>query len=244
MNAILPKISPLKTVVLTKILSLFIFVSICLLSIKATYDLTLEFDVFPLWFVPSFGCNFELIALSLYLILQMWKITDHSQLLSGKQSIFLWLFMLLSFICTTSVHGFYPFRSNVLLGLPFVDQVMKTNYIIAFFGITASAVLAVIYIFSNLKTPAVIGLLLMSLVMLIPNDNCYNPFNYWWIHTIGASPLMYTPNLYAILFVTCGLHGIRPKGAIFDILHLLCQPYAWYWSPAWSNLVAVTDIKK
>ena len=76
-----------------------------------------------------------------------------------------------------------------------------------------SLALAGIYIFSRMKTTAVVGLLVMAVLTLIPNDNCYNPFNYWWIEKIGASPLMYAPNLYATLFVTSALHGIRPKSA-------------------------------
>jgi len=212
----MPKANLFNTVNIIKMLFVIIFASTCSLSIKATYDLTREFDVFPAWFVPSFGLVILiLIALCLYFVFQVWKIEDHSHLLSGKQSVSLWVFMLLSFICTTSVHGFYPFRSDVLSTLRGVDQVMKINFVIAVFGLITSTALAGIYIFSRLKTPAVIGLMIMALLTLIPNDNCFNPFNYWWIETIGASPLMYTPNLYATLFVVCGLYGIRPKSAAF-----------------------------
>jgi hypothetical protein len=46
--------------------------------------------------------------------------------------------------------------------------------------------------------------------MLVPNDNCGNPFNLPWMKWIGASPLMFMPNSVVLLIGYCGLHGIRP----------------------------------
>jgi hypothetical protein len=213
MNSTVTKVDLFSTANIIKMLLLTVFVSACALSIKAAYDLAKDSDVFPVWFVPSFISGIIiLIALSLYFVFQAWKIEDHSHLLTSKQSVYLWAFMLLSFICTTSVHGFYPFRPDILSMLPILDSVLKINYVIAVTGFIASIALASIYIFSQMKLPAMVGLLIMALLTLIPNDNCSNPFNYWWIETIGASPLMYVPNVYITLFVTCGLYGIHPKG--------------------------------
>ena len=47
--------------------------------------------------------------------------------------------------------------------------------------------------------------------MLVPNDNCANPFNLPWIKWAGASPLMFMPNSVVLLIGYCGLHGIRPR---------------------------------
>lgn len=213
MNSTMSKVYLFNTANTIKILLMTIFVSACVLSIKAAFDLVRDSDIFPVWFVPSFILVIIiLITLSLYFVLQAWKIEHHSDLLTSKQSVYLWAFMLLSFICTTSVHGFYPFHPNTFSILPALDSVLKINYTLAAAGFIACSVLAGVYIFSPLKLPAIIGLMIMALVMLIPNDNCANPFNYWWIETIGASPLMYVPNLYAALFVACGLYGIHPKG--------------------------------
>jgi len=215
MNSIAPKSFSFNTINLTKTLFLIIFISVCSLSIKAIYDIV-NFNIFPGWFVPGFSLAVLVLnALCLYFVFQMWKIEDHSRLLSGKQSAFLWILIPLSFICTTSVHGFYPFRSDGWDAFLWFEPVMKINYAIAFLGVVTSIALAGIYVFSRMKTTAVIGLLVMALLTLIPNDNCYNPFNYWWIEKIGASSLMYAPNMYATLFVTSGLHGIRPKSAAF-----------------------------
>jgi hypothetical protein len=204
-----------------KMLLLIVFVSASTLSIKAAFDLTKHSESFPVWFVPSFIATVgTLIALSSYFVMQAQKSEGNFHLLTGGESIFFWTLMALSFICTTSVHGFYPFHRHVLWILPAVDSVMKTNYAIATIGFVTCAVLAYAYLFGQMKHPAMIGLMLISLMMLIPNDNCANPFNYWWIDTIGASPLMYVPNMYAALFVTCGLSGIHTKSAGFLTLSI------------------------
>ena len=214
MNSAISKVGPLSSPNIVKTLLVMVFVSTAALSIKAAYDLTKHSEIFPAWFVPGFILTIViLIGLSLYFVLQARNTESHLPLITSQQSAVLWILMLLSFICTTSVHGFYPFHRNVLLILPAVDSVMKTNYAIGILGFAACAIFAYAYLLGQLKHPAMIALMLISLGMLIPNDNCANPFNYWWIETIGASPLMYVPNMYAGLFVTCGLYGIRPKSA-------------------------------
>jgi hypothetical protein len=215
MNSIAPGSFTYNSLNLTKSLVLSIFISVGCLSVKAVYDIA-NFNIFPVWFVPGFSLAvLGLNALGLYFVFQVWKITDNrSHLLSGKRSAVLWLLIPLSFICTTSVHGFYPFRSTGWDAFLWFGPVMKINYAIAFLGVVISTALAGLYIGSRTKTAAVTGLLVMALLTLIPNDNCYNPFNYWWIEKIGASPLMYAPNLYATLFVASGLHGIRPKSTV------------------------------
>jgi len=216
MNSTVSKVDLFNNTNTIKILLVTIFAAVGTLSIKAAYDLAENADIFPVWFVPSFILVIIiLIALSIYFILQVWK-TEHAiDLLTSKQSVYLWAFMLLSFICTTSVHGFYPFHSNIFSILPALNPVLKINYVIVTLGFTACAILAGIYISSPMKIPATIGLMIVALLMLIPNDNCANPFNYWWIKTVGASPLMYVPNMYVALFVACGLCGIRPKAIGF-----------------------------
>jgi hypothetical protein len=214
MNATMSRAKPFDAAKITKALLWVILASACLVSIKASYDLAKNFESFPIWFVPGFILAVAtLIALSLYFVLQCQPVAGNLSSITRRQSTVLWILMLLSFICTVSVHGFYPFHRNVLLILPAVDWVMKINYAIAIVGFLACAAFAGIYLFGQIKAPAIVGLLFISSMMLIPNDNCWNPFNYWWIETVGASPLMYAPNMYAALFVTCGLYGIRPKSA-------------------------------
>ena len=162
--------------------------------------------------MPSFSIVVLVLnTICLHLTLQVWKTDNSLRASSGASSALLWLLMVISFICVTAVHGFYPFQRNVSQVLDAITEVLKINYGLAIFGFTVSTLLTILYIFTNMKTPAIVGLMVMSLFFLIPNDDCSNPFNYWWIETIGASPLMYAPNLYAVLFVTSGLLNIHSK---------------------------------
>lgn len=218
MNITMSKTRPVSAPNLILALLWMVFVAVCTLSIKAAYDLAKNSEIFPVWFVPSFVLVIViLIALSLYFVFQARNLESNIHLISSRQSAFLWILMLLSFICTTSVHGFYPFHRHVFWILPGLDSIMKINYAVAAAGLTACAVFASIYLFSPMKVLAVTGLLVVALVLLVPNDNCANPFNYWWIETIGASSLMYVPNMYAALFVSCGLFGIHSRSAGFVI---------------------------
>jgi hypothetical protein len=200
----------------TKTLLGILFVSVSALSIKAAYDLSKYFDTFPGWFVPGFILGvIILISVCLYFVVQAWSIQGRMDFITPKQSAYLWIAMILSFICTTSVHGFYPFRFDILSVLPVLDSVLRFNYLIAAIGFAISTMWAGLYIFSRWKLLAVLGLMVTSLFLLIPNDNCANQFNFWWIANVGASPLMYVPNLYAAFFVACGILGIHARVAAF-----------------------------
>ena len=213
------KVYVFDSTVAIKTLLVILFVSTSVLSIKAAYDLSQYLDTFPEWFVPGFILGIiVLISMCLYFVLQAWKIRDRFDFLPSKKSVYLWILMIVSFVSTTSVHGFYPFRSDILSVLPTSDTVLSFNYLIATSGFLISTILAGIYIFSPWKVPAVLGLLATSLFLFVPNDNCANQFNFWWIATIGASPLMYVPNLYAAFLVVCGLFGIHSKAVAFLVL--------------------------
>jgi hypothetical protein len=60
----------------------------------------------------------------------------------------------------------------------------------------------------------VTGLVILSVIMLVPNDNCGNDFNLPWMQWIGVSPLMFMPNSVVVLIGYCGLHGIWPRVGI------------------------------
>jgi hypothetical protein len=51
----------------------------------------------------------------------------------------------------------------------------------------------------------------LAILLLVPNDACRNPFNMWWLTTVGASPLMFVPNLFAIIFGTAALSGVHRR---------------------------------
>lgn len=79
-------------------------------------------------------------------------------------------------------------------------------------GFLAAAALAWLYR-SGRREEALLGLMVLGFALLVPNDDCPNPFNETWIAAVGASPLMFLPNLYAGLFGTAALVGWRPRSS-------------------------------
>ena len=119
----------------------------------------------------------------------------------------IWVLLCLSFVCTSAVHGFYPFRParpTVFLEL---DPILQLNMLVTALGFAASACCAVLYLRGRHRA-AVTALLVLALVLLVPNDACKNTFNRWWIAHLGASPLMFVPNQFAIVFGTAALIGV------------------------------------
>lgn len=219
MSAVRFKTYLVDSTVTIKTLLILLFLSTSVLSTKAAHDLNKYIDTFPAWFVPGFSFGIiVLISVCLYFVWQARKVHGKFDLIAPRKAVYLWLLMILSFIATTSVHGFYPFRFDILSVFAATDSVLRFNYLIAAVGLATSTILAGMYIFSQWKVPAVLGLLGMSLLLLIPNDRCTNQFNIWWIANVGASPLMYVPNLYAAFFVTCGMFGIHSKAVAWFTL--------------------------
>src|SRR5262249_35309681 len=70
--------------------------------------------------------------------------------------------------------------------------------------------LAVIYLLVRAEW-SVPGLLVLGLLLIIPNDQCVNVFNNIWTKNVGASPLMYVPNMFIIIHGAASLVGIRRR---------------------------------
>ena len=69
----------------------------------------------------------------------------------------------------------------------------------------------------GLKSTAIWGFTVTSLLLLLPNDNCHNPFNDTWTHWIGASPMMFLPASLGVAVGVCGLLGFIPKGSVATV---------------------------
>src|SRR5512138_3357660 len=118
MSAVRFKAYRVNSTITIKILLIILFISTSALSIKAAFDLSRYFDTFPQWFVPAFILGIVvLISLCLYFVWRAWRVYGRFDLLAPGKAVYLWLLMILSFVTTTSVHGFYPFRSDVFLVL-------------------------------------------------------------------------------------------------------------------------------
>ena len=192
-------------------LAVAVFAAAAALSIRAGYDLILQRGRFPAWFVPAFVAGLAvLLAWAGAVAVRIWTNRAAAQPAQGRLAAAVWLLLPLSFVCTSTVHQLYPFRPSLPAAWREVGPVLRFNIALAGLGFAAAAVLAILYL-AGRRQAALLGVLALGLVLLVPNDNCANPFNTWWLATVGASPLMFVPNLYAILFAAGALLGVWPR---------------------------------
>ena len=172
---------------------------------------------FPSWFVPVFLLVMVLlICIICFYIWQLPRTLEFVKPPTGYQIGFIWLLLVLSVICTSALHKFFPFRPDVITYWPKIParlNILKYNFILTAVSLLVILVLAVLYSLGR-RSQAVTGLVILAAIMLVPNDNCGNSFNQPWIQWMGASPLMFMPNSVVILIGHCGLHGIWPRVSI------------------------------
>lgn len=182
------------------------------LCVKTVLDLAIWSHKFPSWFVPLFGAGvLILLLISTAVLRDFWQLNAIvSQ--PGRQAAAPWLLVIVSYFCTTAVHSFYPFQSDVLSVWNEQTAVLRFNFVLAALGTLVSIGLSLLY--RRNSVPAVLSLLLFNFLLLLPNDDCRNSFNIWWINIIGASPLMYIPNIFVNLFAVLALLRIRYWPAI------------------------------
>ena len=192
-------------------LAVVVFAAAAALSIRAGYDLILQRGSFPAWFVPAFVAGVAaLLAWAGAVTVRIWQARASAQPTQGRLAAVVWLLLSVSFLCTSTVHQLYPFRPSLPAAWREVGPVLRFNLALAGLGFAAAAVLAVLYL-AGRRRAALLGILALGLLLLVPNDDCPNPFNTWWLATLGASPLMFVPNLYAILFAAGALLGVWPR---------------------------------
>ncbi len=182
------------------------------LSIKGVHDV-LSSTLFPVWFPPAFAFG---VAVILILVLGLvFTRQASSRTLSPRAELAVWALLALSFICTTSLHAFLPFRSDVMefwRGWP----EMRLNFLLAAGGFFTTLALAALH-FSGRRRVSSIALVYLAILLLLPNDDCANPFNEWWIEHVGASPLMYIPNMIAVILASSALRGVRPRLSLWSL---------------------------
>ncbi len=195
----------------TTVLLIFLFVSAAALSVKCSADLIRYSHRFPVWFVPSFVVGIAaLLSAAAAMVRRAFKARDKIHWARGSEARDIWILVALSFVYTSAVHGFYPFRPAPLALLLAQDAVFKLYMVLALLGFIVSAACGVLYSRGK-RQAAVLTLLSSAVFLLAPSDNCINPFNYWWLENVGASPLVFVPNLFAIIFGTVGLVGVHTR---------------------------------
>jgi hypothetical protein len=193
------------------ILSITVFAAASALSIKCSADLIMAAGRFPGWFVPAFVVGIAaLLSYGLFMMLGLWNQRRSVEWAGGANAVVIWVLIPLLFICTSAVHAFYPFRPVPLSALLSANPVLQLNFGLTAFGLLVSIFCGVLYALG--RRQAAVGLLLgLGVLLLIPNDACNNPFNEWWIARLGASPLMFVPNMFAIIFAVAALTGVYKR---------------------------------
>lgn len=192
-------------------LAAVLFAIAATLTAKTAWDLIARARSFPSWFVPAFVAGvIALAAAAGYVTLGIWRSRRSARPAGGMLAAAVWLLLPLSFVCTSTVHQLYPFRLSAPQAFRQVGTVLAFNLALTGIGFLAAAALAVLYR-SGRREEALLGLMTLGFLLLVPNDNCPNPFNETWLATVGASPLMFLPNLYASLFALGALLGFRPR---------------------------------
>jgi len=142
-----------------------------------------------------------------------------------KAAVCIWILLVTSVICSSALHKFYPFRLGTIIYWPRIPahpSMLKYNFMLTAGCLLSMLLLSTLY-FLRHRRAALLGLLVLSAIMLVPNDNCGNPFNQPWIQGIGASPLMFMANSIVVLIGYCSLYGVWPYfGAILMLLINLC----------------------
>lgn len=181
------------------------------LSAKAAWDVLARAGSFPWWFAPAFAAGVAaLAAVAGWFTIGVWRARGAARLAAGPLATAVWILLPLSFLCTSAVHQLHPFRPAPLSAYLELGPVLRFNLALTLAGFIAAVGLALLWR-AGRRGAAAAGLMILALALLVPNDDCANPFNEWWIATLGASPLMFVPNLYAALFGLAALAGPRPR---------------------------------
>ncbi len=197
-------------------LLVFGFLVVGLLCLLTGADFVSYRAAFPAWFTPVFlGGITALVGVVASYVRWLLAASPPLAFQSGPKVRLLWVLLPVSFLCTSSVHRFYPFRLDLVDcwtrgddGSP-ISVVLKFNYVLTAMAVGITAVLAAAYALGRRRT-ALGSLLVFAAILLVPNCDCGNAFNERWIRYVGASPLMFIPNVLAILLASAAFLGIRP----------------------------------
>lgn len=170
---------------------------------------------FPIWFVLLFTClSVCLISVLSFSFCQR-KNNHVDKRPSNDKQIFLML--ALSFVVTSGVHRFLPF--TFWLQPSYQWHVVDIyGAILTWIGLGLSVIL---YYSKKLRDYHGPILATLSLLCLLPSDQCSNSFNQGWLFRIGASPLMFIPNIFVIQSVIWHQEGYFRKWQFPAIIFII-----------------------
>lgn len=174
---------------------------------------------FPSWFGPLFLLAIGGLLFFIVFYLTALRSRKSTTEQNNRYTLLIWGLLIISVICTSALHKFYPFRLGVFdyyQNIPPRLNILRYNFILTVAGLLILIFLAGLYLIRQ-KRLALTGLVVIAAVILIPTCNCGNAFNRIWIGWIGASPLMFMPNSIVILIGSCALLGIWPRLSIVNM---------------------------
>ncbi len=187
------------------------------LTAKTAWDLLPRARSFPSWFVPLFIVGTAgLAVVAGFITFEVWRTRSSLRPSGGRLAAVVWLLLAASFVCTSSVHQFYPFRPSAPAAFREVGGVLGFNIALTGLAFLAAMILGLVYR-SGRREAALLGLMVLGFLVLVPNDDCPNPFNETWLAVIGASPLMFLPNVYGSLFGLAALLGVKPRLSVLAL---------------------------
>lgn len=200
---------------LNKQLLILAFFIANILWIKTLYDIFNFSKIrpafsFPKFFIILFVVGAIVTFLLSYFCVKNLRTEKYATPISTGWTFLYWLAIPISVICVSPV----CYMGNIFMAAYPVSAVIRI-------GLLVVPIIAGFLYYNQKKELAIFILLILSFLLLIPNDKCYNPFNHWWIDIVGASPLTYLPTMFVILFGVTGLYG-KNKFLITIILYGLC----------------------
>lgn len=190
---------------------------VMVLCVKGVVDVYAGAARFPAWFPPLLA--FGAISAGLFTIYLTAQSQDHEPRRGGI-AVAAWLLLALSFVTVSSLHSFMPFRfglaAEAWVGWPSI----RLNLFMTGAGAVVALALGAVYATNRNRGFVAAALPLVALFLLIPNDDCANPFNVWWIDAIGFSPLMFVPNAIGAICVRSALTGATPWLALAGLVNV------------------------
>lgn len=180
---------------------------VLLLSVRGVVDVLAAGEAFPPWFAPLFTLGLLVLA-GVILAGRPWTAGAATNRREGL-AVLAWSLLVLSYPCVSILHSGYPFRTDVgWFWREFPS--LRFNLVLAGLGLGAAVIGATLRILGRERAAWTV-IVAVGFVLLLPNDDCPNPFNAWWTERVGASPLMYVPNAVATVLVVAVDRGVRPR---------------------------------
>ncbi|MCK6446119.1 MAG: hypothetical protein L6Q99_06970 [Planctomycetes bacterium] len=206
------------------------------LAVKCALDLIARRAAFPAWFAPLFAIGIGVLALLATATAIELASTAPREPLGGARARLVWLGLAIGVPCTCSVHAGYPFRVDFADAWTNVTDSLRVNYALAI--LLLAGVLVAAWLDRRGRRGGALGVLaFVACASFVPNDDCANPFNAWWIAVLGASPLMFVPNVLAIASGAAALRGFAPGRNLLSLWAIaaaslalgLGHRYEWLW---------------